>query len=327
MKNIFVVMMVAMMMWNRNVEEISGSNSSHSRFTIFNHKRSVEEVGFATGTKVKEIRGWYINGYQFTPKEIKHKGAVVIFGGSEGSPNLPSAIALVNEGYEVYAMYFFGQENQRKELDRVPLEFFAELYLHIQKTARSPKPLTIEGTSKGTELALLLAAYYPVYVDHLILYAPMNYVFQGYAKDKHSSWTFQGKELPFIHTDAKEGMIQQMIALRNKEPRHGIESYQYGLDHDKNKDKARINLAPIRAKMLIFAGELDAAIPAADMGREIKENYKGECELMIFEKAGHSFSEFTVSGVWAMGGDPEANVQAGIESERIRLEKLAEWTK
>lgn len=326
MNNVLVTMMIAILLLKAKGVEPQASEHLYSSFTYYGQEYTVEELELPSGSQVKPIQGWYINGYHMIPKEVRHKGAVVVFGGTDGGCDFGSALPLAYEGYEVYVMFFYGQKNQRKDMSRVPLEFFAELYLYIQKTAQSPKPLTIHGYSKGTELALLLASYFPKQVDHLILYAPASYVFEG--SGRRSSWSFQGKELPFISLQGNAEVKKKLDeAFRNNKPRRGIELYQYGLKHDKNKEKARINLAPIQAKMLIFAGELDEAGPAADMAREIKANYEGACELVIFEKAGHFFSEETVSEGWAMGGDPEANVEAKVISDRIRLKKLAEWTK
>ncbi len=191
------------------------------------------------------------------------------------------------------------------------------------------RPLTIYGGSLGAELGLLLASTYPEQVDHLILYAPSAYAFQCfYSKPPCSSWAFQGKELPFISTDGSEELrTKHLIAVRDHKPLSTGEFYRYGIEHDQNREKARINLAPIRAKMLLFAGELDEVWPAADMAREIKANYDGECELVIFEKAGHAFSKQNMNGMWKMGGEREANVQAYYESYKIQFEKLEEWTK
>lgn len=327
MNTFFVTVMVAMMLWNGRNTVTLAQKETQSTFHFQGREYTMEELGLPSGSRIKPIRGWYINGYHLIPKEIKHKGAVVVFGGSDGSCDIGNALYLAYHGYEVYAMYYFGQENQRNRLDRIPLEFFAELYIYVQKTAQSHKPLTVHGYSKGTELTLLLASYFPDYVDNIILYAPMSYVFQFYEGFDHSPWTFQGKELPFLAIDAKEGMNKRLIAMRDKKPYRTFEQIQYALEHGNNKEQTRIDLGKIRVKMLIFAGEWDAAYPAADMGREIKANYKGECELVTFEKAGHWFTSANSVGDLMMGGEPEANVQAGIISDRIRLEKLAEWTK
>ena len=138
------------------------------------------------GSQIIPVRGWYINGYHIIPKEIKHRGAVLVFGGGEVSCSLHNALITAYHGYEVYAMHFFGQLNQQIQPERIPLEFFAELYLYIQRTAQSPKPLTIQGTSLGAELGLLLASTFPEQVDHLILYAPSAYVFQSFRGRQHS---------------------------------------------------------------------------------------------------------------------------------------------
>lgn len=330
MKSILVTLMIVMSLWNTNVEKLEAKDPEPFKFRLGTYEYTQDEIGFLPGTKVKPFRGWYMKGYQITPKEVKHKGAIVVFSGGGGGCDLLSAMELTKEGYEVYSMYFFGEENQQPEFHSIPLEFFAELYLHVQRTARSPKPLTIQGGSGGAELGLLLASYFPDQVDNLILYAPSAYVFEGLSEkynkygSGHSTFTFGGNELPFIRLNSEEQQTKRMIAMRNKKPWN---SYQYGLDHDKNKEKARIDLAPVRANLLLFAGEKDAIWPAADMGREIKANYRGECELVTFEKAGHGFSDDTTVGSWEMGGDLEANVEAKIVSDRIRLQKLAEWTK
>lgn len=330
MKTIFLTMMIAMMFWNGNVGEDSGSDSTDFRFTFFGKKYTVEESGLAPDTKVKEIRGQYINGYQITPKEVKHKGTVVVFGGGNGILDFPSACDLANQGYEVYCMYFFGQENQQREFSQIPLEFFAELCLHIKKSAQSPRPLTLHGISGGAELSLLLASYYPDQVDHLILYAPSAFVFEGLNEKMrgsgHSAFTYGGKELPYITIESEEIRTKQFVALRNKKRWQEADYYRYGLEYAGNKENARIDLTPVRAKMLLFAGELDAVWPAAEMSRELKKHYKGSCDVFIYEKAGHSFLA-DAHDVFTAGGEPEANLQAKIESDRIRLEKLAEWTK
>lgn len=327
MRNIFLIIIISILLSNYKEGESKISEDSYSRFTYSGREYTLEEVGLPQGTQVKPIRGWYINGFHIIPKEIKHRGVVVTFGGSDGGSALMIALGLAYRGYEVYSMYSFGQENQRKYLDQVPLEFFAELCLHIRQNAKSPEPLTIYGSSRGAELALLLAGHYPDQVDNLILHAPSAYVFQG-LKSHNSAWTFQGRELPYIAYDpSKEVTPKRAMDARSGKPLREVEVFRYGILYDKNKEKARINLSSIRANMLIFAGEKDEVWPSADMAREIKANYKGECELVTFEKAGHVFSNITSFRNMALGGDSESNVQAGIESDKIMEKKLVEWTK
>lgn len=159
------------------------------------------------------VCGEYIFGYHLTPNVVKHREVVVVFGGSEGSYNPMLVSELLHRGCEVYAMYYFGQKNQQSELQLVPLDFFDELQENIKKNAGFKKPLILCGSSKGAELALLLASKYPNSVNHLILYSPSAYVFQGITPDyskRGSSWTFQGKELPFIALDTNRELLANL---------------------------------------------------------------------------------------------------------------------
>ena len=102
-----------------------------------------------TGVEISVVKGNYLNGYHFIPEKITHRGTVITFGGSEGSSNINMAVKLAKEGYEVYSLYFFGRDNQQKELVKVPLDFFTEVYAEVEKNAVSARPLTILGGSKG----------------------------------------------------------------------------------------------------------------------------------------------------------------------------------
>lgn len=281
--------------------------------------------------EVSEVKGSYINGYHLLPKEVKHRGAVIVFGGSEGSSSFPNAVFLAQNGYEVYSMYYFRRENQRAELLNVPIEFFEELREYIQKDAKNPEPLTIYGGSKGAELALLLSSVYPDDIDHLVLFAPSSYVFQGLSyteKMPHSSWTYKGEELDYISTipEPLVGVAFFFDYLINK-PVKLIGLYESAEKIAPNQESARIDLDKIKAKMLVFAGARDEMWQSAKMAQMIKDGYKGECELHIFEEAGHLFFGPSVIDNLALGGEYEANEQAKFESDKILLETLERWTK
>ena len=185
MKSILVTMLISLLLLKPNGGETKPVED-YSCFTYRGQEYTLEDLGFLPGSQIIPVHGFYINGYHIVPKEMKHRGAVVVFGGSEGSCALSNALEIAYHGYEVYAMHFFGKDNQKIKAERIPLEFFAELYLYIQRTAQSPKPLTIQGTSLGAELGLLLASTFPEQVDHLILYAPSAYVFQSFRGRQHS---------------------------------------------------------------------------------------------------------------------------------------------
>lgn len=282
------------------------------------------------GVSVSAIKGDYINGYRLLPDEIMHDGAVVVFGGSEGSSNFAEAAIIAQRGYEVYSMYFFGRENQRPELLNVPIDFFEELYVYIDENAVNPEPFTLLGGSKGAELALLLAAKYPTLVDNVVLFAPASYVFQGLSytdRTPHSSWMVKGEELPYIATVPESSVLGKfMLDLLLNKPMKLIDTYISAIKIAENKDEAAIPLGDVKANLLIFAGRQDQMWPSAAMGEMIRDNYAGNCDLHIFEDAGHLFLGPPVMRNIALGGTYEANESAKFESDAILFEKLERWT-
>lgn len=285
-----------------------------------------------TGVEISAVKGDYLNGYHLIPEKITHRGTVITFGGSEGSSNINMAVKLAKEGYEVYSLYFFGRDNQQKELVKVPLEFFTEAYAEIEKNAVSARPLTILGGSKGAELCLLLSGKYPELVDNVVLYAPSNYVFQGLSYDYssvNSSWSFQGKELDYLHLTAASGSTYSMFMLRMflNAPIEYEPIYRSVTENAENKEAAQIDVSKAKANLLIFAGKEDKMWPSADMAEDIIKRYPAEKKLVVYEKAGHIFFGPPVLSNMSVGGEYDANEAAKVDSDQILLKTLEEWTK
>lgn len=152
------------------------------------------------GVDVTYVDEGRMQGFRFVPKKKSHKGLVICYGGSEGSPNFESAKRLAEEGYETFALFMFGMKNQEPTLTKIPLEQFEDVINYINKNIKDNKPISVLGASKGAEYALNLACKYPE-IDNLILISPSSYNFAGLDfKDYGSSWTYKGKQLPYIDT-------------------------------------------------------------------------------------------------------------------------------
>lgn len=279
-----------------------------------------------------KVVGEYINGYHLRPKEIMKKGVVVTFGGSEGSSNMDIAKKVAKEGYEVYSMYFFGKENQRDSIAKVPLEFFEELYVEIEKNSMKNKPLTLIGASRGAELALILASKYPDMIDNIVLYAPSAYSFGGVVDDtgeEISSWAYNEEEIPFLRQSdlfrdevgksiVRKAMIKPMVL----EP-----IFTYLIEESENIEETMINISSVKANILIFAGKDDQLWPSYTMGQKIVEEHQGENQLVAYDNVGHSFYGPTEYNDVAMGGEYEKNVEAGKDSDEKLFETLERWMK
>jgi dienelactone hydrolase len=119
-----------------------------------------------------------------------HPG-VLMFGGSEGGVAMTFAAALLaSHGYPVLALGYFGVPGLPSTLRDIPLEYFVAA-AHML----SAQPVVVEGYSRGSEAALLLAQYYPGLVRGSILYAPNDAVF-GAFPGPGDAWTNGGVAIP-----------------------------------------------------------------------------------------------------------------------------------
>lgn len=286
--------------------------------------------------EVKHIKGEYLNGFRLKPKKKLHKGVIITFGGSEGSPGYWYAREYAKKGYEVLALFFFGMENQENELVKVPLDFFDEVLTYIEKHIKDGDIITIDGGSKGAELALNLATRYPQ-IDNLILRSPSAYSFSGLPKDNYnevySSWTWNGKEVPYINIQ-KSGMLagsSLFKAFALNEPVSFRASYEAAVKNDTNLEDSRIKVENTKANILIIAGDDDAMWQSDTFAKEIQGKRPENTEVHIYKGVGHIFSRdkilYSKSMIVKLGGDKDNNKRADSESKKIIDEKLETWHK
>ncbi|MDO5662531.1 MAG: hypothetical protein Q4G40_07550, partial [Brachybacterium sp.] len=225
------------------------------------------------GMSIEHVEGGYMNGFHLVPDEVTRDGVVVTFGGSEGSPDFARAVQLAGEGYEVYALFFFGQENQQAELESVPVDFFTEVTARIETDAARPGPLTVIGGSKGAELALVLAAAdealdSAVTIDNVVLYAPTIYSYQGlvFSAEAPPSWTVDGQPVPFLSfQEASLGALAgQLSAMAFNYPVSYRSTYASMVDgaDAAAEEAARLDPNAVPGGMLVFAGGDDAMWPS-----------------------------------------------------------------
>ena len=142
----------------------------------------------------------------FSPKtKGKHPGIIVI-GGSQGGIVRASATAelLATAGYAALAVAYFKFEQLPKHLIEIPLECFKDA---IDWMCSNPSVdadrLGFMGVSKGGEASLLVGATYSQ-IKAVVAYVPSHVVFQGIdykwpqSTSGRSSWTLQGKPMPFV---------------------------------------------------------------------------------------------------------------------------------
>ncbi|EEI87191.1 BAAT/acyl-CoA thioester hydrolase C-terminal domain protein [Anaerococcus lactolyticus ATCC 51172] len=274
------------------------------------------------GVNVTYVDEGRMQGFRFVPKEKSHKGLVICFGGSEGSPNFENAELLAKEGYETLALFMFGMKNQEQTLRKIPLEQFEDVIGYINRNIKDSKPISVLGASKGAEYALNLASKYPE-IDNLILMAPSSYNFAGLDfKDYGSSWTYKGEELPYI--DIKKSSFNSF--LKNiivpaiiKSPISFKETYNSAIEKDSSSREKLIPVKNIKANILMIAGEDDLMWDSLAMANKIKEQ-NPKAKIYSYKGAGHIFAGNGILDlgkiIVATGGTAEGNEKARSESRK-----------
>ena len=283
------------------------------------------------GVDVRRVDDGAAQGFHLVPREIKHKGTIIVYGGSDGTPNYAQAVDFAKNGYEVMSLFMFGQKNQPKTLARVPLEQFEQTLRYVEAHARSASPLTVMGVSKGAEYALNLTSKYPQ-INNAILAAPSAYNFNGLDFENYgSSWTWQGKELPYIDiqkTSLGHFIGDMIIPMIVKAPVTYKNAYQTAVDMDKDSESKKISLNT-KANILIIAGSDDQMWNSAGMGKSIKDQRPQNTDLAIYGGAGHVFAGNGVLSTGSMrmnvGGTTNANTRAARESRKLMYDRLQVW--
>ncbi|WKK62022.1 acyl-CoA thioester hydrolase/BAAT C-terminal domain-containing protein [Corynebacterium sp. P3-F1] len=293
---------------------------------------SDDKSSYATSDRIAAIEGKYLNGFHFRPEEKKHKGVIVVYGGSEGSPDYDRASALADDGYEVLSLFFFGQPNQAPSLANVPLDQFDEVRDYIKENAEDEGPVTVIGTSKGAEFAELLAAK-GFAVDNVVAFAPGHYSYSGLdfsSGEDLPSFTSRGK--PVEWASFRKASItagaKVMWDMATKYPVSYRSTYESAAKN--SDDSARINLSNFDGNVLLFGGEDDQMWQSDVAARALAEQ-GGNIEAHVYPRAGHIFAYFPNSeempNGWQImfGGTAEGNRAAHDDTERILRERLAQW--
>lgn len=178
------------------------------------------------------------------------------------------------------------------------------------------------GASKGAEYALNLACKYPE-IDNLILMSPSSYNFAGLDfKDYGSSWTYKGKQLPYI--DIKKSSFSSF--LKNiivptiiKSPISYKETYKSAIEQDPSSQEKLIPVKNVKANILMIVGEDDLMWDSFAMAKKIKEQ-NPNAKIYSYKGAGHIFAGNGVLNLGririATGGTTEGNEKARSESRK-----------
>jgi pimeloyl-ACP methyl ester carboxylesterase len=200
----------------------------------------------------------------------KNQPLIVGFGGAEGG-NLfasdfakPAVEAYAAKGYAFLAIGYFGAPGAPKELDRIALE---GVHQAIETAARNPrvngKCIAVMGGSKGGELALLLASYYPD-IKVVIGLVPGNAVFMAHTSTADTAgFSLNGKDLPFV--PIPESAISFLVG-----PGRNLRLAFDEMVKDKAAvEKAAIAVERINGPVLLISARRDELWPSMEMSEAV----------------------------------------------------------
>jgi len=162
------------------------------------------------GVAVRSVRGDGLDADFFYRASDQPRKAVILLGGSEGGKSWSDCTdfirELVDQGFCVLSLAYFGTDDLPSQLRSIPLEYFSKAFhwLSTQEDVVIPNDYALVGGSRGAELALLLGSRHPE-VKAVVAIAPSSVPFPGFPTGKldamrgqHSAWSLDGHELAFL---------------------------------------------------------------------------------------------------------------------------------
>ncbi|HLF52905.1 acyl-CoA thioester hydrolase/BAAT C-terminal domain-containing protein [Flavobacterium sp.] len=216
---------------------------------------------------------------------------IVGFGGSEGGNAWdsdywkPTRDKFIEKGYAFLAIGYFGSEDTSNNLDRISLD---AIHDSIVKIAKNPKinsnKIAIIGGSKGGELVLNLASKYNN-IKSVIAIIPSHVSFPALtALGLTSSWTFKGKEVPFVPIPYK--------AVPSLTSGELLKSFNVMLEDKIAEENSTIQVEKINGSIFLLSANNDEYWPSTKMSNKIMERLKNKKFKNHYEhitiKGGHT---------------------------------------
>lgn len=195
---------------------------------------------------------------------------IVVLGGSEGgysTAKSPLVMNLLLAGHRVAALGYHGATGTPKHLQEISIDAVAARIAALSNAAgTSTGCIGIIGTSKGGELALLLASLTNT-GDVYVAITPSDVVWQASNPSlrRKSSWTHSGQPLPFI----KYPRFSRATLKALRDVGQAGELHSLALRKAKNFEAARIPIEQATVPILMQAGSQDELWPTKEMSERL----------------------------------------------------------
>lgn len=204
----------------------------------------------------------------------KPRKAVIMLGGSEGGKFWSRIKQLLNpliaEGYCVLSLAYYKEPGLPQSLEEIPLEYFGKAFAWLAEQPEViPGQYALIGGSKGAEAALLIASKFPQ-VKTVVGISPSHVVWQGIPKNRFefgkigvSSWSYQGRGLPFVSTTLSSRDFWALLTLRLRK------IGETALLNTSQVEGAIIPVEKTQGAILLISGERDQMWPSTYMAEQV----------------------------------------------------------
>jgi len=304
-------------------------------------KKSVSKIltrlKIAEGIERMEVREEGLVGVYFFPKGKQNIPALIILGGSEGGIKEPRGALLASRGFATLTLAYFGVVGLPKQLKGISIEY-------VQKGAEwlkarqeiDPKKVGLLGSSRGAELALIAASFFPGTFQALVAYVPSCAIYGGLPDIHSDAWLYQGKPIappaPFPLEESQEeiGDFEHPVACTP----YFLQGMQEGSFSD-----SLIPVERIDCPLLLISGDRDAMWPSSTfsdlMMEKLQKAHSGIWrEHLCYSGAGHfiAIPNFPTTNqvifhpallAWLnFGGEPQAQARSCRDSWKETIQFL-----
>ncbi len=219
------------------------------------------------GIDVVEVRDGRLRGILLRQQDRSRvKGAIMSLTGSGGGVEVSYAPVLASQGYDVLSLAYFAYEDLPTTISSLPLEYFEEGFRWMQANLGA-RQIAVQGASRGGELTVLLAAYFPQYVSGAIPIVPMYASSCGWDPEvgvSGPSWTLGGKDIPYAENRGSPSTAE-MQRIGNDLPNGFAMTPYYRNDMDQPAVRANAAIPIERAAgpLLMISGLDDQMWPCS----------------------------------------------------------------